>query len=61
MAHGDAVRSALWPVCNVGQAHTVLTAPGGLFETEDRTIRGVPTTVFKYAPTTLLDVFTAAR
>ncbi|MFC9769705.1 AMP-binding protein, partial [Rhodococcus jostii] len=32
-----------------------------LFETEDRTIRGVPTTVFKYAPTTLLDVFTAAR
>ncbi|MCD2158088.1 acyl--CoA ligase [Rhodococcus cerastii] len=39
----------------------MLTAPGGLFETEQRTIRGIPTTVWTNAPDTLGEVFVVAR
>ena len=53
--------SRAWPVCTAAQAHTMLTAPGELFETEQRVIGGVPTTVFTNAPATLGEVFAAAR
>ena len=35
----------------------MLTAPGSLFEMEERVIRGVPLRVWKNAPPTLRDVF----
>ena len=40
----------------LSEAHALLTAPGSLFEIEERVIRGVPTRVWKNAPPTLRDV-----
>jgi long-chain acyl-CoA synthetase len=50
-----------WPAISLAEAHARLTAPGAPFETEVRTIRGVPTTVWKNAPPTLRDLLLQAR
>lgn len=50
-----------WPVMSLAEAHARLTAPGAPFETETRTIRGIPTTVWKNAPHTLRELFLATR
>lgn len=52
--------AATWPVISLAEAHARLTAPGAPFETETRTIRGIPTTVWKNAPPTLRDLFALA-
>ncbi len=49
-----------WPTCTVAEANAALTAPGQLYETEQRIIAGHLNTVWKNAPPTLLDVFTSA-
>src|SRR4051812_12373161 len=46
-----------WPALPLAEAHALLTAPGSLFEMEERVIRGVNTRVWKNAPPTLRDVF----
>ncbi len=46
-----------WPAISLAEAHARLTAPGAPFETETRTIRGIPTTIWKNAPPTLRDLF----
>jgi long-chain acyl-CoA synthetase len=44
-------------VPSLAEVTAQLTAPGQLFEMEEREIRGVPTRVWKHAPATLRDVF----
>jgi long-chain acyl-CoA synthetase len=46
-----------WPALPLAHANALLTAPGELFEMEQRTIRGVDFRVWKNAPPTLRDVF----
>jgi long-chain acyl-CoA synthetase len=46
-----------WPALPLAEAHALLTAPGSLFEMEERVIRGVKTRVWKNSPPTLRDVF----
>ena len=50
-----------WPVMSLAEAHALMTAPGAVFEVEQRTIFGVPQRVWKNAPPTLRDVFLAGR
>ena len=50
-----------WPAMSIAQAHAILTAPGMPFEMEEKTIRGVPTRVWKNAPPTLRDIFLLGR
>lgn len=50
-----------WPACTVAEANAALTAPGQLYETEQRILAGHVTTVWKNSPPTLLDVFEIAR
>jgi long-chain acyl-CoA synthetase len=45
-----------WPALPLAHAHALLTAPGSLFEMEERIIRGVSFRVWKNAPPTLRDV-----
>jgi long-chain acyl-CoA synthetase len=44
------------PSVSIAEANATLTAPGQLFEMEERTIRGVPTRTWKNAPTSLRTV-----
>ena len=44
------------PAMSIAEANTLLTAPGQLFEMEELEIRGVPTRVWKNAPTTLRQI-----
>jgi long-chain acyl-CoA synthetase len=46
-----------WPALPLAQANALLTAPGSLFEMEERVIRGVRMRVWKNSPPTLRDVF----
>ncbi len=46
-----------WPALPLADAHALLTAPGSLFEMEEKIIGGVPVRVWKNAPPTLRDVF----
>jgi long-chain acyl-CoA synthetase len=46
-----------WPVLPLAEANARLTAPGSLFEMEERVIRGIRMRVWKNAPPTLRDVF----
>ncbi|CAN5314425.1 class I adenylate-forming enzyme family protein [soil metagenome] len=50
-----------WPVMTLAEAHAVMTAPGAMFEMEERSIRGIPQRVWKNGPQTLRDVFIAGR
>jgi long-chain acyl-CoA synthetase len=49
--------SSTFPALPLAEAHALLTAPGSLFEMEERVIRGVQYRVWKNAPPTLRDVF----
>jgi long-chain acyl-CoA synthetase len=48
---------SVWPALPLAHANAMLTAPGSLFEMEERVIRGVRFRVWKNAPPTLRDVF----
>lgn len=48
---------AAWPALPLAEATELLTAPGSLFEMEERVIRGVRMRVWKNSPPTLRDVF----
>lgn len=50
-----------FPAVTVAHANAILTAPGAPFEMEGRSIRGVPTRVWKNAPPTLRDLFLLSR
>jgi long-chain acyl-CoA synthetase len=50
-----------WPAISVAQAHAKLTAPGARFETQEITIRGVRTRIWKNCPATLREVFEHGR
>jgi long-chain acyl-CoA synthetase len=49
------------PGLSLREAHERLTAPGGMFETEERLIRGIPVTVWKHVPTTAAELLARAR
>ena len=51
----------LWPAMSLARAHTLLTAPGARFETEEVMIHGVRTRCWKNAPPTLRDVLRTGR
>jgi long-chain acyl-CoA synthetase len=53
---GPGARPADTPTMSIAEANAVLTAPGQLFEMEEMEIRGVPTRVWKHAPTTLRQI-----
>ncbi|HSV02442.1 MAG TPA: class I adenylate-forming enzyme family protein [Phenylobacterium sp.] len=50
-----------WPAMSIAQAHALLTQPGSPLETEELTIRGVPTKVWKNTPPSLRAVVEHAR
>ena len=50
-----------WPVMALAEAHALMTAPGAVFEMEERTVFGVLQRVWKNAPPTLREVFLAGR
>ena len=50
-----------FPALTLARANAILTAPGTPFEMEERSIRGVPTRVWKNAPPTLRDLFLVSR
>src|SRR5579883_1663241 len=50
-----------FPAMSLAAAHEALTAPGSLFEIEERDIRGIRTRVWKNAPPTLREAFAAGR
>ena len=50
-----------WPALSLADAHALMTAPGAVFEMEQRTIFGVSQRVWKNAPPTLREVFLAGR
>jgi long-chain acyl-CoA synthetase len=50
-----------WPVLSVAEAHALLTAPGSVYEIEEREIGGIRMKMWKNAPPTLRDLFGAAR
>jgi acyl-CoA synthetase (AMP-forming)/AMP-acid ligase II len=50
-----------WPAMSLADAQTALTAPGGKFEMETVSIRGVPTRVWKNAPPSLRWLIEASR
>jgi long-chain acyl-CoA synthetase len=54
---GSAAAAKKFPAMTLAQANAILTAPGAPFEMEERSIRGVPTRVWKNAPATLRDLF----
>ena len=49
----DTAASSARPIPTLAEATATLTAPGGLFEMEELTIRGIPTRTWKSAPATL--------
>jgi long-chain acyl-CoA synthetase len=46
---------------SIEEAHRILTAPGSIFETEEREIRGVETRVWKNAPASLRSILELSR
>jgi len=58
---GRAVAGKTFPALTLARANAILTAPGTPFEMEERSIRGVPTRVWKNAPPTLRDLFLVSR
>lgn len=50
-----------WPAMSLEKAHALLMRSGGGFEIEEISIRGVKTRVWKYAPSSLRDLFLRAR
>ena len=50
-----------WPACSLAEARERLCAPGMPFETEQVTIRGVPTRVWKNAPPSLAALAATGR
>ena len=50
-----------WPVVSIAEANALLTAPGAPFEMETVSIRGLPTRVWKNAPSDLRIEVTAGR
>nr|WP_183944050.1 class I adenylate-forming enzyme family protein [Sphingomonas sp. BK580] len=54
-------QGAGWPARSHDEVRALLTAPGGLFEMETVTIRGVPTRTWKNAPPTLRALLDASR
>ena len=46
---------------SIAEVHAGLTAPGEPFEIADTTVRGVPTRVWKHAPTSLATILTQSR
>jgi long-chain acyl-CoA synthetase len=52
--------AAEFPALSIGEAHARLTAPGARYEMEERLIRGIPTRIWKNAPSTMRDVFVTA-
>ncbi|MGN6516801.1 MAG: class I adenylate-forming enzyme family protein [Rhizomicrobium sp.] len=50
-----------WPAMSIAEAHAKLTAPGMPFETEELTIRGIKTKVWKNLPPTLRELLVLAR
>ena len=46
---------------SIAEVHAGLTAPGEPFEMDDTTVRGVPTRVWKHAPTSLATILTQSR
>ena len=55
------VPPAGWPAMSRAECRDRLTAPGERFEMETIDIRGVPTRVWKHAPTNMRQVAMAAR
>jgi long-chain acyl-CoA synthetase len=53
--------TATFPALSLASAHALLTGPGSPFEIEERDIRGVKTRVWKNAPPTLREAFSAGR
>jgi len=53
--------TAATPPISLSEANATLTAPGQLFEMEERTIRGVPTRTWKNAPASLPAVLDLSR
>tara|TARA_R110000824_G_scaffold118960_2_gene271604 strand:- start:226628 stop:228373 length:1746 start_codon:yes stop_codon:yes gene_type:complete len=53
--------TAAWPAMTIAEAHAFLTAPGIMFEMEEKTIRGQKIRVWKNAPPTIRDAFLAGR
>jgi long-chain acyl-CoA synthetase len=47
----------VYPAMSIGQAHTLLTKPGTMFETAEAEVRGVRMKIWKNAPPTLAEVF----
>ncbi|MGA3139402.1 MAG: class I adenylate-forming enzyme family protein [Xanthobacteraceae bacterium] len=58
---GRAEAAKTFPAVTLARANAILTAPGAPFEMEERSIRGVPTRVWKNAPSTLRDLFLLSR
>src|SRR5580704_2880017 len=46
---------------SIAEVHAALTAPGEAFEMDDTTVRGVPTRVWKHAPTSLAMLLAQSR
>jgi long-chain acyl-CoA synthetase len=58
---GAGAQAKKFPALTLAQANAILTAKGSPFEMETRSIRGVPTRVWKNAPPTLRDLFLLSR
>jgi long-chain acyl-CoA synthetase len=56
-----AAAAKTFPALTLAQANAILTAKGAPFEMEERSIRGVPTRVWKNAPPTLRELFLSSR
>jgi long-chain acyl-CoA synthetase len=46
-----------WPQHTLAETYSILTAPGGPFEMEERNVRGIPLRTYVHAPATLREVF----
>jgi long-chain acyl-CoA synthetase len=61
MTSADQQLPAGFPAMTIAEAHGQLTAPGQIFDTEERTVGGVRMRVWKNAPATLREIFEAGR
>jgi len=60
MTNTDTAKPA-WPAMTIAEAHAFLTAPGVMFEMEEKEIRGQKIRVWKNAPPTIRDSFLIGR
>jgi len=60
MTNTDTAKPA-WPAMTIAEAHAFLTAPGVVFEMEEKEIRGQKIRVWKNAPPTIRDSFLIGR